>query len=194
MKLIVGLGTPGRKYEGTPHNAGFDVVDELASRTCGAWRASRSDQAELAEVELAGQRLLLAKPVTFMNLSGQSVREIMRNRPITMDELLVVSDDISLDIGRLRIRGEGSHGGHNGLRSLIECLGGDRFARLRIGIRPGREYGDLAGYVLSRPRREEAERLKVMTGVCADAAECWVRDGTGPAGNKFNGHGVVKGA
>lgn len=192
MKIIAGLGNPGAKYEGTPHNVGFDAVDLLCDRWRGSWRVSGREMAQTAEVTVDGNKVLLVKPMTFMNLSGQALREIMRNRPVELSDLMVISDEAQLDIGRLRMREMGSAGGHNGLRSLIECLGSDAIPRLRIGIRPqsGISGADMVRYVLSRPRPEDARRLDSMIEVAADAVECWLRQGLAFATNKFNGYAL----
>jgi PTH1 family peptidyl-tRNA hydrolase len=133
MKIIVGLGNPGRRYEATPHNLGFQVVDELARRWSLSFREVRQARAEVAEGMLAGKPALLVKPQTFMNLSGESVSVLTRQRELGQDDLLVITDDVALPIGRLRIRPRGSHGGHNGLRSIVERVGHEDFARLRVG-------------------------------------------------------------
>ncbi len=187
MKLIVGLGNPGRRYAGTPHNLGFDVVEVLARRWGMAMRLNERAQAEAAEGQLAGRAAMLVRPQTFMNLSGRALAPLVRQRELGEDDLLVVTDDVNLPIGRLRIRPMGGHGGHNGLRSIIECLGHDRFARLRVGIHPGRETGDLAAYVLSRPAPLEREQLGEMLDVAADAAELWAREGAPAAADRING-------
>lgn len=189
MKIIVGLGNPGRQYEGTPHNVGFDVVDRLSSRLSGTWKASPREKAELSEVALRNEKLVLVKPLTYMNLSGQSVREVLRNRPVEVGDLLVVSDDVNLDLGRLKLRADGSHGGQNGLRSVIECLGTQGFARLRVGIRPpGAKIDDLSRFVLSRPRPEDGRRLAESADLAVEAAERWALEGVEAAANRFNGY------
>lgn len=187
MKIIVGLGNPGRKYDATPHNLGFEVADRLCRRWGGSFRLCSREQAEVAEVRIGAEPALLVRPVTWMNLSGQAVREIIRNRPVEFSDVVVISDDVNLDCGRLRIRADGSHGGHNGLRSIIECLGSDQFPRIRIGCHPSREIDDLARYVLSVPPPEEKAVLAQMMDVAADAAELWMREGAQAAANKFNG-------
>jgi PTH1 family peptidyl-tRNA hydrolase len=187
MKWIVGLGNPGPRYEATPHNLGFQVVDELARRGSFEWRAKSRADALLAEGPMRGEALRLVKPLSFMNLSGEAVATLTRQAPPSADELLVVTDDVSIPIGRLRIRPSGSHGGHNGLRSVIERLGRDDFARLRIGIRPTWEVEDLVEFVLRRLPPRERERLAEMVAMAADAAEHWMRFGTRATADKFNG-------
>jgi peptidyl-tRNA hydrolase, PTH1 family len=138
MKLIAGLGNPGQKYRGTRHNVGFDVVDELAARHGLTWESA---PAEAVLAKWRGRGTLLAKPLTFMNLSGRAVGDLLRFFKIDLAEMLVVVDDINLDVGRLRARSGGSAGGHNGLKSLIELLGTEEFARLRIGVGRGMRAG-----------------------------------------------------
>lgn len=188
MKMIVGLGNPGKKYDATPHNLGFRVLDLLARRWGGRFARKDRERAEILETGIAGENVLLAKPLTFMNLSGEAVRELMRNRPLEPADVLVVSDDFNLEVGRLRIRDKGSHGGHNGLRSVIDCLGSDGFPRLRIGVRPpNRTIHDWTAFVLSSPRPAEREQYDLMVERAADAAETWLREGTAETANRFNG-------
>jgi len=139
MKMVVGLGNPGREYQHTRHNAGFDVLDELARRHGGEFRGSLRFKAETAEVRIGAVNVLLVKPTTFMNASGEAVGPLMRKRGITAVDLVVVVDDVDLELGRLRIRGKGSPGGHNGLKSIEAALGSDEYARVRVGV--GRPKG-----------------------------------------------------
>ncbi len=185
MRLIVGLGNPGREYQGTRHNVGFLVLDELARRL-GASGDRRAHRAVLTDAVVAGQKVLLAKPQTYMNLSGQSVAEIVRYYKIETDELLVVYDDLDLAFGRIRIRPGGSAGGHNGVRSLIQALGTQEIPRLRVGI--GRPSGRRAiGHVLSGWTGEEREALGQVVGDATDAVECILEKGLLGAMNEFNG-------
>ncbi len=146
MKLIVGLGNPGRKYAGTRHNIGFDVVDRVAERHRLDWQSAPAE-ALMAKWRVAGA--LVAKPLTFMNLSGHAVGDLLRFFKIDVADLLVVIDEVQLEIGRLRARPEGSAGGHNGLKSVIAQLGTEKFARLRIGVGRGDARRDLADHVLA---------------------------------------------
>lgn len=187
MKIIVGLGNPGRRYEATPHNLGFQAVDELARRWSLSFHDDRRNQAEVAEGIVAGQPVSLVKPQTFMNLSGEAVAGLTRQRELTPDDLLVITDDVALPIGRLRIRPSGSHGGHNGLRSIVERLGREDFARLRVGIQPPWPVDDLAEYVLSKLPPLERGQLQEMIPVAADAVECWIREGASPTADRYNG-------
>ena len=186
MKWIVGLGNPGPRYDGTPHNLGFRVVDELAGRWAAAWRMTARARALVAEVN-AGTPLRLVKPLTYMNLSGEAVAALMRQQAAAPDELLIVTDDVNLPIGRLRIRSGGSHGGHNGLRSVIERLGSGEFGRLRIGIQPRDAVDDLVEYVLRKPPPLEREQMAEMVPFAAEAAQEWLARGWRAAAEKFNG-------
>jgi peptidyl-tRNA hydrolase, PTH1 family len=187
MKMIVGLGNPGKKYEATPHNLGFRVADALAGRWGGRFSPKPRERAEVLETRRGDETVLLVKPLTFMNLSGEAARELMRQRSLQAGDLLIVSDDFNLETGRLRIREKGSHGGHNGLRSMIECLGTDDFPRLRIGVRPVRPVHDWTAFVLTSPKPEEREQHHHMVELAADAVELWLREGTTAAANRFNG-------
>ncbi|MCE5229072.1 aminoacyl-tRNA hydrolase [bacterium] len=187
MKLIVGLGNPGRRYAATAHNMGFEVVDRLARRWGMAFRMNERYEAEIADGQLARVAAMLVKPQTFMNLSGKAVAAIARQRELGSDDLLVITDDVNLPIGRLRIRAGGRAGGHNGLKSIIACLGSDTFARLRVGIHPGEEIDDLVQYVLAKLPPEERRRLDTMLDLAADAVEHWVANGTVSTADRYNG-------
>lgn len=187
-RLIVGLGNPGRAYRHTPHNVGWDVVDRLADSFGFSWTDSKRYNAEIAE-GLAGEAgpLCLMKPLTYMNLSGQAVAAWLRNKPLDLQQILVITDDVNLPMGKIRIRDGGSAGGHNGLKSLISCLGSEMFPRLRIGIDPGTGIYDLREFVLSSLPAREREWLGDSLGMAADAAIVWAREGCRAAMNKFNG-------
>ena len=151
MKVIAGLGNPGAQYANTPHSIGFEVADAIAREICAEWRASASFKGELATGVFAGQKVLLLKPMTYMNLSGDSVAPVVRYHNATPADLLVISDDIDLPVGRLRIRVGGSAGGHNGLKSIIERVGTPAFTRLRVGGgRDTRDRSEVIGHVLGK--------------------------------------------
>ena len=183
MKLVAGLGNPGPRYNGTRHNVGFDVIDELARR-------ARIDfESAPAEALIAKWRAfdaLLMKPLTFMNLSGQAVGELARYFKIEVGDVLVVLDEVQLPLGKLRARARGSAGGHNGLKSVIEHLGSE-VARLRIGVGRGDSRRDLADHVLARFDKDEADEVARMTARAADAAETFITAGIADVMNKFNG-------
>lgn len=185
MKLLVGLGNPGPRYRGTYHNIGFDVVDEVARRHALGFGAAPTD-ALVARLRRAGGDVLLVKPLTFMNLSGRAVGDLQRFFKAEPEDVLVIVDDVNLATGRLRLRARGSAGGHNGLKSIIACLGTDAFPRLRVGVGRGDPRRDLADHVLSRVPQDERERLREVTTLAADAAECFVELGLLEAMNRFN--------
>jgi len=185
VKLIVGLGNPGREYADTRHNVGWRVAEMLAGRAgLGTWR--EKFEALLAEGRLAGDKVVLARPVTYMNESGRSVRQMMDFWKLGPEHLLVLLDDMALDVGRTRLRAEGSAGGHKGLDSIIRHLGHERFARLRVGIGPAPPVEQHTDFVLSRFVGEERPRIADAVGRAADAAETWIREGAEAAMNRFN--------
>jgi PTH1 family peptidyl-tRNA hydrolase len=186
MKLVVGLGNPGRQYEGTRHNLGFEVLRVLRERYAAPPPRLKFD-AELTEIDLAGERVLLAAPLTYMNLSGQSVRQVLNFYKLTPADLLVVSDDLNLPCGRLRMRAQGSAGGQKGLQNIIDQLGTNQFARLRIGIDRPPAGRDSTDYVLQRFTRTERERIEPALAAAADGVELWVREGVAAAMNAING-------
>ena len=173
MKLIVGLGNPGPRYRGTVHNVGFDVIDDVASRRGVSFEAAPAD-ALMARLRDVDGGALLVKPLTFMNVSGDAVGALQRYFRIPVEDLLVVVDDVALPAGRLRVRRSGSAGGHNGLKSIIGCLGTDGFARLRVGVGRGDPRRDLSDHVLSRVTGELRETLVEATAKAADAAELFL--------------------
>jgi peptidyl-tRNA hydrolase, PTH1 family len=186
VKLVAGLGNPGPRYVESRHNIGFRVVDALAQRWGAAvTRYERHFEALAGEAATGGQRVLLLKPATFMNLSGRSVAAAWRFYKMAPDEVLVVHDDLDLPVGQLRLRGNGSAGGHKGMEDVLRHLGTTDVPRLRIGI--GKVQRDATvEYVLSR--FEPDERVVVEEAVCeaADAVECWVQRGLDTAMNQFN--------
>lgn len=192
MKLIVGLGNPGRKYEGTRHNVGFDVVDRLAATHRADWEsAPRGIEALVARWRGVGAGFsrpdtVLAKPLTFMNLSGGAVVGLLQFYKVEIVDLLVVVDEVNLELGRVRTRGTGSAGGHNGLKSIIEQLGTEDFARMRIGVGRGDARRDLADHVLAKFDRDERENVETTIGRAADAVELFVAEGIAPVMNRFN--------
>jgi len=183
VKLIVGLGNPGRAYAGTRHNVGFEVTDLLAERHRLTWESAPAD-ALLAKWREAST--LIAKPLTFMNLSGQAVGDLLRFYKIDFTDLFVVVDDVNLELGRLRARAGGSAGGHNGLKSLIGSLGSEDFARLRVGVGRGDARRDLADHVTAKFERDERADVEAATGRAADAVEGFIAEGIGPVMNRFN--------
>ena len=184
MKLIVGLGNPGAKYRGTRHNIGFAVLDALAARWQVSFESAPVD-ALIAKVRGADE-VLLAKPLTFMNASGEAVGALLRYYKIEIADLLVVVDDVQLPLGKIRARVRGSAGGHNGLKSIVAHVG-DAFSRLRIGVGRGDPRRDLADHVLTRFDADEAAEVERVTARAADAASMFVTSGIGAVMNGFNG-------
>ena len=191
--LVVGLGNPGRQYENTRHNAGFLALDALAER-CGA-RVDRIRFKSLCgDAAVAGVRCLLLKPQTFMNCSGEAVRDAMAFYKIPPERTVILFDDITLPPGRLRVRRKGSDGGHNGMKSIIYLTASDAFPRVRLGIgaKPHPDY-DLAAWVLSSFRREELEPMRAALSLAADAVELIVAGRVDEAMNRVNGKPPQKG-
>ena len=186
MKLIAGLGNPGRRYAGSRHNIGYAVVDELARR----WQVTvdhydRHFEGVLGEGTAGGQTVLLLKPTTFMNESGHSVAGVVRYYKLTPADLLVIHDDLDLPVGQLRLRAAGSSGGHKGMDDVIRHLGSDVFPRLRVGI--GKVHRDATvEYVLSRFDAQESPIIAATVERAADAAACWLQRGLAAAMNEFN--------
>src|SRR5688572_7488580 len=187
MKLIVGLGNPGREYRDTRHNVGFKVVDEIARRGGLEWAMAPSQVPDAFVVKKFGtEPLLLAKPLTFMNRSGEAVAALARYYDIAPVDLLIVVDDIDLPFGRLRARARGSAGTHNGLRSLVQHLGTTEFPRLRVGVGRGDARRDLADHVLSKFERDEQAVLDEVIARAADAAEMFAADDILKVMNVYN--------
>jgi peptidyl-tRNA hydrolase, PTH1 family len=184
VKLIVGLGNPGREYEHTRHNVGFQVAEELADRYRVTLKSRASWKARVAKIADIGDGVLLAEPTTFMNLSGWAVREIAGFHKLAPSDVLVVVDDADLPLGRLRLRTSGSAGGHNGLKSVIQELGTIEFPRLRVGV--GRQAGELKNHVLGRFSVEEKAQIDAAVKRAADAAELFAKENILAAMNKFN--------
>jgi PTH1 family peptidyl-tRNA hydrolase len=182
LKLIVGLGNPGRRYRDTRHNVGFAVADELARRFEVQFEGAPAE-ALMARSRRLG---LIVKPLTMMNLSGFAVSEIARYFRIELPDILVVADDVSLPLGRLRARARGSDGGHKGFRSIIAQLGSEDFARLRVGIDRGDRRRDLADYVLAGFDEDERPIVREAVSRAADAAEMFVGEGIEAVMNRFN--------
>lgn len=185
MKLLVGLGNPGFRYADTRHNAGFWVVDSIAAAH-GLSVTRRLHESLTATGQLDGCRVLLAKPQTFMNLSGRSVAALVRYYKLNPDDVLIIYDELDLEPGRMRLRGSGSAGGHNGMKSIISTLGTDAIPRLRVGI--GRPPGHVpaADYVLRPPDRAEQALLREAVDRAAACAVTWVKHGLEAAMNEWN--------
>jgi peptidyl-tRNA hydrolase, PTH1 family len=185
--LIVGLGNPGAEYARTRHNAGFQVVEELARRARADWALEKKFEARVAKIGRDSGRILLAEPQTFMNASGEAVSGLLNFYQVPLAQLLVVVDDADLPFGEIRLRPKGGSGGHHGLESIEQHLGSQEFARLKVGI--GRKDGrrEITGHVLGRFGPEELLLLEKVLQRAADQAECWATDGVEKAMNRFNG-------
>lgn len=185
MKLIVGLGNPGRRYEGTRHNVGFAVLAGLARRL-GLSRPKSRFQGEVLEGELEGEKVLLLGPLTYMNQSGGSVLAARDFHKLPNEDLLVVCDDLSLPLGKLRFRARGSSGGQKGLADVVRRLGTEEFARLRIGIGAPPEGWDPADFVLARFAADELPVIREATAEAVEAVGVWVREGIEFCMNRYN--------
>ena len=174
MYIIVGLGNPGKKYEHTRHNAGFDVLDILA------------EEYDI-KIDKIKHKALIVKPQTYMNLSGESVQSVFQFYKVDMDHLIVVYDDIDLDIGKLRIRKKGSAGSHNGMKSIIKCLGSQDFPRIRVGVSKPEPNRDLADFVLSRVSKDQADNMRSGLEKAVKTVEEIIRTDIDMAMNKYNG-------
>ncbi|MCH2178451.1 MAG: aminoacyl-tRNA hydrolase [Mariniblastus sp.] len=185
MKLVVGLGNPGQKYNGTRHNVGFELISQLGLKY-GVGRPKSKFNAELIETTINNKKTILASPLTFMNLSGQTVQEAVSFYKLELDDLLIVCDDFNLDVGRLRFRPSGSAGGQNGLNDIIRRLGSKAFGRLRIGVgKPPPEW-NVSNYVLGRFDEEDRQTMNQSIQRSVKAVEHWIENGMQSAMNQFN--------
>jgi PTH1 family peptidyl-tRNA hydrolase len=185
LKLIVGLGNPGYEYRQTPHNLGFMAVDRLAEN-CGVEVVRREAQTLTAVTEIEKEQVVLAKPQTYMNLSGMAVERLLRRYELRVRDLIVLLDDIDLPLGMLRVRARGSAGSHNGLKSVVGALQAEDFARVRMGAGPDRPLEDLVSYVLRPFRRADLETVADMTERAAEAVSVILKKGIPVAMNRFN--------
>jgi PTH1 family peptidyl-tRNA hydrolase len=188
MKLIVGLGNPGKEYEHTRHNVGFDIIDLLCKKY--NIEANRKKFKGLyGEGIIEGERALILKPTTYMNLSGESIKEVLTFYKVPNENIIVIYDDISLEVGRLRVRDKGSAGGHNGIKSIISHLGSDVFPRIKIGVgQPSKD--NLVSHVLGKFSKDESQKLNETFNAAVEAIEVIIQNGTSEAMNKFNGFKV----
>lgn len=185
-RVVFGLGNPGAKYRLTRHNLGFMLLDRLEEELGRTPRAGRGDYV-LSDGEVEGCRLLLVRPITYMNLSGRAVAQVLANEGLEAPRWLVAVDDVAIDLGRLRMRPSGSHGGHNGLRSVHGVMGHGDYPRLRLGCGPVPEDADLADYVLDEFREDEWDEVGTMVDRAAQAVRGWLVDGVERTMSRFNG-------
>lgn len=191
MKIIVGLGNPDRRYRHTRHNVGWEVIDRLA-RQWGVVVDNEEGWARVGQARRGRHRVLLAKPQTYVNRSGTAVADLVREHRAKADDLLVIVDDLDLPLGRLRLRGDGSHGGHNGLRSIIDALGRNNFPRLRVGIGRPPAGVDPADFVLTPFAPAEQDAMDATLDRAADAVEAFVTEGLSVAMTRFNARGALQ--
>jgi PTH1 family peptidyl-tRNA hydrolase len=184
-KVVVGLGNPGSRYENSRHNIGWMVLDRLADRHGAAGSVRTKDAAATARGRIGDDELILVKPMTYMNRSGEAMRKVMARERAPMQDVLVVVDDMDLPFGRLRMKARGSAGGHNGLRSIIGEMGTESFARLRVGI--GKPAGGAVSHVLGDFAHAEQQHLEMILDAAADAVELWTAEGADVVANKWNG-------
>jgi len=187
LKVVVGLGNPGKEYKATPHNAGFAVVEELASRCDVNLKRGWRFRAKTGKCVYGDDKLLLVEPLTFMNRSGDAVSSVMRYNKIDIGDLILVLDDADLPAGRVRVKAQGSSGGHRGLDSVIGSMGTKDFVRIRVGIGRGGRKGGLVDFVLSPLKGKDADLFEQGVQVAADAVQCLVDNGVERAMNEFNG-------
>ena len=185
MKIIVGLGNPGAQYENTPHSVGFEAVDAIAVLIGAAWEEKRQFKCLMARGAFAGCPVMLVKPQTFMNLSGESVAPVVKYHNATSADLLVIQDDIDLPVGRMRIRKGGSCGGHNGIRNIIERLGTPDFARLKLGV--GKDKSDVIAHVLGKFDPQTRKTMDLVVAEAVKAAAAILTSGPDRAMNAYNG-------
>lgn len=185
MKVIVGLGNPGAQYANTPHSVGFEVVDAIAAELGLEWEAKKAFSCLMAKGVFAGKPVLLVKPQTYMNLSGDSVAPVVKYHNATTADLIVVQDDIDIPLGRLRIRKNGSCGGHNGIRNIIERMGSQSFIRLKVGV--GKDKSNVIGHVLGKFDPASRTTVDKVVSASVQAVASILRDGADKAMNVFNG-------
>lgn len=186
MKIVVGLGNPGLKYAGTPHNVGFEAIDLLAERCGSQFKSSTRFRALVAEAAIGGGRIMLVKPQTFMNLSGEAVGALMRFYKVDAANLIVLFDDVDLEVGRLRIRPTGGTGGHKGVASIIQHVGTEKFVRVRMGVGRGIGAGDVVSHVLRKFAACHRESVDGMIERAVDAVYTILESGVEVAMNSFN--------
>jgi len=187
VKLVVGLGNPGPEYRNSRHNLGFMALDALAKDLLLEFRLDKESRSMRTTTFFNKEDVILCKPLTYMNLSGESVLKLKTINKLTARDILVVCDDISLELGRLRIRAKGSSGGHKGLNSIIKVLGSNEFSRLRIGVSLPKKKQDVSDYVLTDFSPSEKKTIRQALDTAKEAVVCWLKEGIETAMNKYNG-------
>ncbi len=182
--LLAGLGNIGTEYAHTRHNIGFDVLDAFVAKHGGGFRVDRL--AEVSELAIKGRKVICIKPSTYMNLSGKAVKYWREKEHIELENILVLVDEVALPLGKIRIKGNGSAGGHNGLKSLEECLLTDQYPRLRFGVGNNYPRGRQVEYVLGRWPAEEQAQVRKIIGICTEALDTFILQGLGATMNEFN--------
>ena len=188
MKLITALGNPGEKYAKTRHNMGFMVADKLAEKYNFSFKLESKFNAEIAKTNIVGESVIVCKPQTYMNLSGQSVRPLLDYYKLSTDDLFLIYDDINLELGKVRFRAKGSDGGHNGVKSVIFETKSDKFDRLKVGIGPQPQFMKSESFVLAPFGKENEELLRASVDFASNAVVCYLQNGLQIAQNKFNYH------
>ena len=186
MKLVVGLGNPGAEYRNSRHNLGFIVLDAIAKDFLLEFKLDQNSRSLRTALSFDKENFILCKPLTYMNLSGESVLKLKTINKLAARDILVICDDVRLELGRLRIRAKGSSGGHKGLNSIIKVLGSDEFTRLRVGVSLPKKKQDLSDYVLTDFSSSEKKIIRSTLDKAKDAVLCWLKEGTETAMNKYN--------
>lgn len=192
MKIIAGLGNPGAQYAGTPHSIGFEAVDAIAAEAGAVWESKKAFNCLMARCVFAGVPVLLVKPQTYMNLSGDSVAPVVKYHNATAADLLVIQDDIDLPVGRMRLRKGGGSGGHNGIKSVVERLGTQDFVRLKLGV--GKDRSNVIAHVLGKFSPETRKTMDLVVAAAVKASASVIRNGYARAMNEFNGWSADGGA
>jgi peptidyl-tRNA hydrolase, PTH1 family len=192
MKVIVGLGNPGLQYEKTRHNVGFCVMDLLGTELGGDWKQSRDFNAFFSKTKFKDEDVVVLKPLTYMNLSGQAVSAVVRWFKVDLKDVLVIHDDVSLPLGRIRVQKGGGAGGQHGIESIIECMGSNGFDRIKVGVGPDPGGALRASFVLSAVRPDDAKLWTDSLELAMKAARTWLKEGADVTANRYNGKNLAE--
>ncbi|MDZ4835952.1 MAG: aminoacyl-tRNA hydrolase [Candidatus Melainabacteria bacterium] len=192
MKVIVGLGNPGSQYAKTRHNVGFCVMDLLGTELGGDWKESRDFKAHYSKTKFKDDDIVVVKPLTYMNLSGQAVSAVVRWFKVDLKDVLVIHDDVSLPLGRIRVQNGGGAGGQHGIESIIECMGSKDFSRIKVGVGPDPGGALRASFVLSAVRPEQSALWTESLDLAKKAAKTWLKEGAEVTANRFNGKNLAE--